>query len=543
MTFRHSLALASALSLSLFAAGPLLAQDEAAVAEIIDEGLSRSETQMTAHELMDRIGPRLTNSPGMRRAEEWAVAEMQEIGLANVRKEGFEFGRGWELVRSDVWMLTPRPVELTATPLAWTPGTNGRIEGEVVVAPMNKREHFEAYRGQLAGKIVLVSKPGTGDEPTEAPFKRLESADIAKRDVQSLPTYDPDSVAEREAEGTLIRGDFTLELDEFLRSEGALGWAKISYRDGKLLHGSNYTYLAGRTPQLPAFEIAAEDYRRLARLAKTGPAPRISLDSEVRFADDDTRAYNIVGEIPGTDPRAGYVMAGAHFDSWATGDGAVDNGASSVAVLEAARILKATGARPKRTIRFVLWNGEEQGLLGSLAYIRQHIASRTGEEAIEPGAEGARWSDLWPITPKPGYEALKAYFNMDNGTGKIRGIHGEGNAAAQPLLKKWLSPFAGLGANSVVAGSTSGTDHVYFQRLGLPAFQFIQDPLDYSARLHHTNIDTYDHIRPDDLRQAATVMAGVLLQAANDKETLAREPLPQRPTDSAPFEWKYPDED
>ena len=542
MHIRYMLALASALPL-VFIAAPASAQDDEAVAAVIDEGLARSQAQMTAHELMDKIGPRLTNSPGMRRAEDWAIAQMQALGLANVHKEGFEFGRGWELVRSEVWMLTPRPTELTATPLAWTPGTGGRIEGPVVVAPMSKREHFEAYRGQLAGKIVLISKPGTGDEPTEAPFKRLESSDISKKDVQSLPTYDPDAVAEREEKGTLIRGDFTLALDEFLRSEGALGWAKMSYRDGKLLHGSNYTYLSGRTPQLPAFEIAAEDYRRLSRLEKTGDAPRVSLESEVRFTDNDTRAYNIIGEIPGTDPKAGYVMAGAHFDSWATGDGAVDNGASSVAVLEAARILKETGVRPKRTIRFVLWNGEEQGLLGSLDYIRQHIASRAGEDTIEPGAEGTRWNDLWPITAKPGYDQLKAYFNMDNGTGKIRGIHAEGNFAAQPLLKKWLRPFAGLGADAVVAGSTSGTDHVYFQRLGMPAFQFIQDPLDYSTRLHHTNIDTFDHIRPDDLRQAATVMAGVLLQAANDKEALAREPLPQRPADSDPFEWKYPDED
>lgn len=263
----------------------------------------------------------------------------------------------------------------------------------------------------------------------------------------------------------------------------------------------------------------------------------------MRWHDDDTRAYNIIGEIPGTDPQAGYVMAGAHFDSWAAGDGAVDNGASSVAVLEAARILKATGARPRRTIRFVLWSGEEQGLLGSLAYIRRHIASRAGEEDMVPGSEARVWSDLWPIEPKAGYDQLKAYFNMDNGVGKIRGIHAEGNFAAQGLLKKWLRPFEGLGAGAVVAGSTSGTDHVFFQRLGLPAFQFIQDPLDYSVRLHHTNIDTFDHIPADDLRQASTVMAGVLLQAATDPDTLAREPLPKRPMRTAPFEWKYPDED
>ncbi|WP_235912851.1 M20/M25/M40 family metallo-hydrolase [Croceibacterium salegens] len=522
---------------------PLHAEDDSAVAAVIDEGLNRNEALLRAQDLMDRIGPRLTNSPGMRKAEEWAVKEMAEIGLSNIHKEGFEFGRGWEQVRSDVWMLSPRPIELTAIPLAWTPGTDGRIEGEVVVAPMSKKEHFEAYRGKLAGKIVLVSKPGTGDEPSTAPFNRLETSDIAKRDTMALPTYDPHAIAEREAKGTLVRGDFTLALDEFLRSEGAIAWAKISYRDGKLLHGSNYTYLSGRTPQLPAFEIAAEDYRRLARLSRVGPAPRVSLDSEVRFTDDDTKGYNIIGEIPGSDPKAGYIMVGGHFDSWAAGDGAVDNGASTVAILEAARILKATGAKPKRTIRFVLWSGEEQGLLGSFAYIRQHIASRAGEENAIPGAEPSFWADSWPITPKPGYSELKAYFNMDNGVGKIRGIHAEGNVAAESLLGKWLKPFASLGAEKVVSGSTSGTDHVFFQRLGLPAFQFIQDPLDYSARLHHTNIDTFDHIPADDLRQTSTVIAGILLQAANDSATLPREPLPKKPVETKPFEWKYPDED
>lgn len=541
MKSKHLLALGGALVLAGLSArldAQEANQNGADIARIVDEGMNRSQIQSTAHDLLDRIGPRLTNSPNMRRAENWAVQQLEALGLSNVRKEGFSFGRGWEAVASEVRMISPRPIELTATPIAWTPGTSGPIEAEVVVAPMSKEEHFDAYRGMLAGKIVLVSKPGTGDEPTTPAFTRLEPGDIAKRDEYAMPDYDPDAINAR-----IERQDYALKRDAFLKSEGALAVVTMSYRDGKLLHGSGYTFQSGRTPELPGIEMAAEDYRRLARLAKTGPAPVISISSDVRFTDDDAQAYNIIGEIPGTDPKAGYVMAGAHFDSWATGDGAVDNGAGSVAVIEAARILKAVGAKPRRTIRFVLWNGEEQGLLGSLAYVRQHLVSREGEEGLDPNVAYYKWADLWPIETKPGYDQLKAYFNMDNGSGKLRGIHAEGNTAAEPLLKKWLAPFAGFGADTVVSGSTGGTDHVFLQRIGLPGFQFIQDPLDYSARLHHTNIDTFDHLRPDDLRQASVVMAGVLLAAANDKDTLPREPLPQQPTVTDPFDYKYPDED
>lgn len=526
--------LAAAACVSVPAA--VSAQEAADTARIIDEGMNRSQVQLTAHDLLDRIGPRLTNSTNMRKAEDWAAAEMREIGLANVRKEGFEFGPGWEAGDYSVVQVAPRPITLTAVPVAWTSGTQGTLQGEIIVAPMDKPEHFEAYRGKLRGKIVLVSKPGTGDEPTAAPFQRLDPAEIAKRDEFALPKYDPDAMNPR-----IERSKWPLELDRFLAEEGALAWAKISYRDGKLVHGTGYTHIAGQTPQLPAIEIAAEDYRRLARLAKTGPAPTLAISLNSRLVTDNTRAYNVIGEITGSDPAAGYVMAGAHLDSWWTADGAVDNAAGSVTVLEAARILRTLGVRPKRTIRFALWSAEEQGLLGSLAYTRQYLASRAGEDAL-PAAELARWSDLWPITPKPGYSQLKAYFNMDNGSGKIRGIHAEGDTGSETLLRKWLQPFASMGAGTVVSGSTGGTDHVYMQRIGLPAYQFIQDPLDYFSRLHHTNIDTFDHLRPDDLRQAATVMAGVLLAAANDKETLPAQALPTRPTATEPFVWKYPDE-
>ncbi len=517
---------------------PGFADNEADMARILDEGMNRSQVQQVAHELLDGVGPRLTNSPNMRRAEAWAVQEMRELGLDDVREEGFEFGRGWESTGSMMRMVGPRGVDLTAIPVAWTPGTNGILEAPVIIAPMSKVAHFEAYRGKLAGKIVLISIPGTGEEPTTVPFKRLESSDISKRDDYDIPEYDPERF-----ENYLKRRNFALEADEFLASEGAVAWAKISYREGKLLHGTGYTYKVSQSPSLPGFEIAAEDYRRIARIAKTGEAPTLSFSSNNRFVDDDTKAYNIIGEITGSDPKAGYVMAGAHFDSWAAADGAVDNGAGVVTVLEAARILKAMGVKPNRTIRFALWGAEEQGLHGSLAYVRQHLVNRAGEADLAPEDVSTYWNTLFPIQPKPGFYDMKAYFNMDNGSGRFHGIHSEGNSAAEPLLRKWLAPFKQLEAGNVVQAKRGGTDHVSFQRVGLPGFQFIQDPLDYFARLHHTNVDTMDHLRPDDLRQAAVVMAGVLLNAANDKDTLPRQPLPQQPSPTNPFEYDYPETD
>lgn len=504
------------------------------IARIIDEGMNRSQVMTTASELIDGIGGRLTNSTSMRRAEDWAVAEMQSLGLANIRREGFEFGRGWDLIDSEVRMVSPRPIKLAAIPVAWTPGTNGVLRAPVVVAPISERRHFDAYRGKLAGKIVLISLPGEGSEPTEPIFVRHDGASLGKLDEYRQPKFDPDAINQR-----VDRSKFALDLDAFLASQGAVGWARMAYRDGKLVHGAGYTYLVGATPKLPGIEIAAEDYRRLARLAKTG-APVIEINSNTHFVDSDTKAYNIIGEIAGSNPKAGYVMAGAHFDSWVAGDGAVDNGAGSVVVLEAARILRQLGVRPKRSIRFALWGAEEQGLLGSQAYIDRHIATRRLPAGTPADEVIARWREAFPIEPRSGYGQLKAYFNMDNGSGKLRGVHAEGNAAAVPLLKEWIGPFASMGATAVVAAPTGGTDHVFMQSVGVPGFQFVQDPLDYSARLHHSSIDTFDHLKAADLRQAAVVMAGMLLAAANSNIELPRPPLPTQPLPTDPFKYDYP---
>ncbi|WP_034157459.1 M20/M25/M40 family metallo-hydrolase [Sphingomonas sp. ERG5] len=531
----------STAAVVLAIAAPVFAQnaagqtvDKTQVNKIIDEGTTRSQVMLTAAYLSDEIGPRLTNSPSMRVAEDWTQKKFAEWGLKNVHKEGFDFGRGWTIERSSVRMVTPRPIQLTAIPIAWTPGTNGTISAPVFVAPMKRERDFDKWRGQLKGKIVMITLPNTGNEPDTAPFKRYTTEELGKLDQYEQPKFDPEAADRR-----LKRLDYTKKLGAFLQAEGALAYATMSYRDGKLVHGEGYLFGVGETMPLPGVEIAAEDYRRLARLAKIGRAPTLEINSEVRFDDSDTKAYNVFAEIPGTDPKAGYVMAGAHLDSWVAGDGAGDNGAGTAMIMESARILAASGIRPKRTIRFALWVGEEQGLLGSLAYVEQHLATRGS--ASDPVLTGLKrfygWTSRWPITPRPGYGDLAAYFNLDNGSGKIRGIYAENNPAVVSTFKDWLAPFSSMGATSVVIPKTGGTDHVFMQAIGAPGFQFIQDPLDYGSRTHHSSVDTFDHLKADDLRQGSIILASFLANAANADKALPRPPLPTRPVVTDPFAY------
>ncbi|MCK6104936.1 MULTISPECIES: M20/M25/M40 family metallo-hydrolase [unclassified Brevundimonas] len=525
------------VSAAALLATPVMAQsvDRVAINGIIDQGLNQSQVMQNAAYLTDRIGGRMTNSPQMREAEQWAQQQFRNYGLSNVRAEGFEFGRGWSIVRSSARMTTPRPLDLRAIPVAWTPSTNGTISAGVIVAPLSKVEDFDKWRGKLSGKIVMISLPGTGSEPTEPAFRRLSAADLADRNTYVQPQYSPEAIRK-----SLETADFASKLDAFLVEQGALAWVRISQRDGGLLHGTGYTYQIGATPKLAGMELAAEDYRRLARLALTDTPPTLELNSEVRFHDEDVNAYNILADIPGTARGTEYVMAGAHLDSWVASDGAVDNAAGSAVVMEAARILKTLGVQPKRTIRFALWNGEEQGILGSLAYVDQHLATRapSNDPALAHLPNNRTWRSRWPVQPRAGYRDLVAYFNLDNGSGKIRGINAEGNVAAAPIFQEWLAPFASMGATTVSLRPSGGTDHVYMQTVGIPGYQFIQDPLDYSSRLHHTSIDSYDHLKAEDLRQAAIILASFLLNAANRDAPLPRMPLPTEPTPSDPFEYR-----
>ena len=350
--------------------------------------------------------------------------------------------------------------------------------------------------------------------------------------LQEGTTEDADkNMAERTA---LIK-----KIDSFMAEQGAVAIVKMSRDDDALVHGEGRFPQVGATLKLPEIEMAAEDYRRLARLAKTGEV-RIAIDSNVHFEDQDHNAYNIIADIPGRDVKAGYVMAGAHLDSWVAADGAADNGAGCAVVMEAARILSRLGIKPKRTIRFALWSGEEQGLYGSTAYVEQHLAKRPPSDDPALAAFPSYFVKTYPIQTLPGFDDMHGYFNLDNGSGKIRGIFAEGNFAAMPQLRNWLAPFESLGVNRVVAQNTGSTDHVMMTRLGLPAFQFIQDPLDYMSKVHHTNLDTFDHLRTEDLRQAAVVMAAVLLDAAESDTPLPRNVLPTQPVKTDNFSYRDP---
>ena len=523
------------LLLSVAYAAAAASSDTLTVNRIADAAFNHGEVVDTAAYLADQIGGRMTNSPAMRKAERWTQDRFKSWGLKEVRAEAFDFGRGWWIESAHVRMTAPRPLELRGIPVAWTPATNGALNAAVIVAPMISDKDFADWKGKLSGKIVLLTWPGPPKDDAEAPFQRLSDADIAKLDKYQQPTFDPEARQKR-----IERYRFRAKLDAFLADQGALAWIQMSRTEGRLVHGEGYGYRVGKTPKLPGVELAAEDYRRLARLATLGEV-KLEIDSRVHFEDADHNAYNIFADIPGADPKAGYVMAGAHLDSWVAGDGASDNGAGSAVVMEAARILASAGVQPRRTIRFVLWAGEEEGMLGSAAYVEKHLARRA--PPVDPAlADLPPYFSLdnYPVQTLAGFSEMTAYFNLDNGSGKIRGIYTEGNFAAVPIFREWLLPFASLGAAAVVAEPTDATDHVFLSRVGLPAFQFIQDPLDYETRVHHTDLDTFDHLRPEDLRQAVVVLAAVLLDAANTEKPLPRKALPTQPRVTDPFHFPDP---
>jgi hypothetical protein len=524
----------------LAAAAPGLAAAQAANAgvdpstinRIADEGFNRGQVMETVEHLSDQIGGRMTNSPAMRQAEAWTSGKFTEWGLKNVTKLPFDFGRGWWIEKSSARVIAPRPIEVREIPIAWTPSTKGVVSGEVVIAPMTSERDFARYKGKLAGKVVLMSFPAPPRDDLKAPFERYGDDDIAKLDAYRLGAFDPEAAAR-----LVERRAFAKKRDDFLSQEGAVAFVTMSRSDGRIVHGDGGAgYKVGQTPLVPGFEFGAEDYRRIARLAKLGPV-KVELESVVHYDDSDRNGYDILADIPGRDPKAGYVMAGAHLDSWVAGDGAADNGAGAAVVMEAARILSALGVKPKRTIRFALWAGEEQGLIGSNAYVDKFLAQRPPPPKGQEDTPAYFRGDAYPIKTLPGYGEMAGYFNLDNGSGKVRGIYAEGNFAAMPILKAWLAPFHSLGADAVVASPTGSTDHVGMVRVGLPAFQFIQDPLDYESRVHHTDLDTYDHLRAADLRQAAVIMATMLMDAAEAEQPLPRNVLPAQPRATDPFSY------
>ena len=529
--------IATVLTMPAAAQAPRGGMDPNLVNRLADAEFNRGQVMQTAAYLTDRIGGRMTNSPAMRQAEDWTAGQFRAWGLKNVRKDAFDFGRGWSIEKATVRLVSPRVQTLRSIPVAWTPATKGPLAGEIVVAPLRRERDFDAWRGKLRGRIVLVSFPAPPKDETDPRFRRLADADFARYGGFEQPSVNLLNADTR----ALERGQFARKLDDFLKAEGAIGWVRMSYRADGRVSGEGAGFQVGRTPALPGAELTQEDYRKLARLAKVGPV-RIEIDHDVRYDDRDRNGYNILADIPGRDPAAGYVMAGAHLDSWVGADGATDNAAGSAVVMEAARLIASLGIMPRRTIRFALWSGEEQGLIGSWSYVDKYVAKRPPNPNRELAALGAyRGAPTFPISPLPGFKDLVAYFNLDNGSGKIRGVFTEGNFAVAPIFREWLGPLAAMGATQVTARSTGSTDHVFMSRLGIPAFQFIQDPLDYGSITHHSDVDTYDHLRAEDLRQASVMMAAFLLAAAERDEPLPRNATPTQPVDSDPFRYEEPE--
>ena len=517
---------AAMLAIALVLSGPAASQsaDSDAVSRIVEEGSQHSQVMATAQYLADVIGPRLSNSPGSRQAEAWTQKRFRDFGLSNVRKEGFDFGRGWWIERSSVRMIAPRAIQLSALPISWTPPTKGTIRAPIIVAPMTKETDFVKWHGKLAGRIVLVSPPDAARTPPTA--KGFSDEDLRAMEAEKPKTYSSADRAAMLARSIAKYVRFPPALDRFLKDEGALAWVSMSHTDGKVVMSDGEGYIVGQTPLLPGVGMAVEDYRRLVRLAALGDTPTLEIENLVHFDDSDTQGYNIFGDIPGTDPGSSYVMAGAHLDSAAAADGAADDGAGVAIVTEAGRIL-AKMPRPKRTIRIALWGAEEQGMVGLLAYVRKYLATRGKPDAtISRYEQFLSWSETWPLVPRPGWNDLSVYFNVDNGAGRIRGVYADGNLKGIPILRAWSAPFATMGVSSFPAYADSGSEHEFLQLSGLPGFQVIQDWNDY-WRMHHTTMDTFDHLDAKDMQQASIVLAGYLWNAANADSPFPRNPVPQ----------------
>ncbi|MEZ4943911.1 MAG: M20/M25/M40 family metallo-hydrolase [Cyclobacteriaceae bacterium] len=481
-----------------------------AVHRIKEEGLNNSKVEDIAFHLTDASGPRLTNSAGYKRAADWAVKQLTDWGLKNAAQEKWgDFGKGWQIDKSYVAMTAPYYFSISGTPKAWTGGTNGPVSGDVTLLAIDKEEDFKKFEGKIGGKIVLV-KSGASTNPTfEADASRMtdeELTELAKQPIGSSSRYTPEMIAQY-----LARRAFSRKVDEFLKNEKAL--LVIRGRNGK--HGTYFTsngasYSVDAPQAVAEVETAPEHADLMARLIEKGIPVKVEADIKTTFTADPA-SYNVIGEIPGTDKdlKAELVMLGGHLDSWHAGTGATDNAAGCIVMMEAVRILQATGLKPRRTIRIALWSGEEQGLHGSRNYVKNHFA------------------DPADMKLKTDHSKVSGYFNIDNGTGRIRGIYLQGNDAVRPIFEKWFTPFSDMIDNTTVTiQNTGGTDHLAFDAVGIPGFQFIQDPIEYNTRTHHTNADTYERLMIDDLKQMAVIVATFVYNTAQRQEKLPRKPLP-----------------
>ena len=533
---------ALALPVATFAEEPV---DLLTIHKIKTEALENSHVMDHMFYLTDVTGHRLTNSPGYRKAGEWAVKQLQEYGLTNVRMEKWgPFGKGWTFTKFSASMIEPAYSTIIGFPQAWTPGTNGPVEAEVVLVQIRTEADLDKYKGKLKGKIVLdslvretplslqplasrytadglaqtVQAPEPGGRGGRGPGGPL-GADGPISSIMAPPSGPPfaggggpggPGGGDPAMMATMMRQrGLRTKVSKFFVDEGVVALVNPGYRGD---WGTVFSSAGGSRDQkeLPptTVAIAAESYNRMVRLIEKKIPVKMALDIKAEFVEGD-ESFNVVGEIPGTTKKDELVMLGAHLDSWHGGTGATDNAAGCSVAMEAVRIMMVQGLKPKRTVRIALWGGEEEGLLGSRAYVKEHFADR---ETMKLTADHSK---------------VSGYFNLDNGTGKIRGIYDQGNDMVRSIFEAWLKPFADMGATTVTNRNTGGTDHQAFDAIGLPGFQFIQDPMEYDTRTHHSNMDVADHISRGDLMQASAVMATFVYNTAIRDEMLPRKPLPK----------------
>jgi hypothetical protein len=422
-------------------------------------------------------------------------------------------------------MTSPDMVTLIAYPKAWTPGTNGVVSGKCIRVQISDKKDFAKYRGKLAGMIVIFGPDPDVKPISQAPFSRLSDDELAKIGEYEIPSeHAPSRFQEY-----LKRRQLTKDLNQFFAEEKVLAvvdHSRSTQGGGTVVVQSGGSYQPGQTTTVPQVTVAVEHWSRIARLLQQKKDVTLELNIANAFYDDDPMQYNTVAEIPGTDKKDEIVMLGAHLDSWHTGTGATDNGAGTIVTMEAVRILKALDLKPRRTIRIALWSGEEEGLLGSQRYVEQHFGSRppSGEPLMKDMPTVLR-REAGPVTVKPEQAKVSVYFNVDNGTGRIRGVFMQENEAVAPIFENWMRPFKDLGMTTLTMRNTGGTDHQSFDAVGIPGFQFIQDPIEYETRTHHSNMDVYDRLQPDDLKQAAVIVASFVYEAAMRDQMLPRKPI------------------
>ena len=536
------------------------------IERIKDEGMNRSQVMNTLSYLTDVIGPRLTASPNMKRANEWTRDQLTKWGLQNAHLEAWgPFGRGWSLKRFSAQVIEPQAIPLIAYPKAWSPGFDAPLNADLVYVDARTEADLEKFKGQLKGKIVLTSPMRDVAAHFEALSTRMTEKDLLAladapepRQGGNRPNFqaNPTQRAAFQLASAKMR---------FFAQEGAALLVDPGRGDGGTLFVQSAAVVpAAPDPNattqpppvslydknarvLPQMVLSIEHYNRIVRMLQAGEPVKMTVDLAIAWQDTDLMSYNTVAEIPGTDLKDEIVMLGGHMDSWHAGTGATDNGAGVSVAMEAVRIIQTLGLKPRRTIRIALWSGEEQGLRGSRAYVAEHFGSMQpaqtssisssgtavgngngGGSGVGNGNGGAAQSQATPmmLVKKPEYEKLSGYFNLDNGTGKVRGVYLQGNETIRPLFRQWLAPFKDMGATTLSISNTGGTDHLSFDAIGLPGFQFIQDEIEYDTRTHHSNQDVFDRIQADDMKQAATIMAAFVYNTAMRDEKLPRKPAP-----------------